>query len=145
MRQLLHTSKCTVMSWLMDSLDLSGRRKDAHWLMSRVDYGFNQWLVVSFVIKKLYVYLFMVKQCIYLVILMCFMQIYFHLLWSGNKFTDFIVFLNFLSTLHATWIIRKTKILRRFQRVKIRLSLKTNDISLAISSGLLYFNFTKSR
>ena len=57
----------------MDSLDLSGRRKDAHWLMSRVDYGFNQWLVVSFVIKKLYVYLFMVKQCIYLVILMYFM------------------------------------------------------------------------
>ena len=145
MRQLLHTSKYTVMSWLLDSLDLSRRRKDAHRLMSRVDYGFNQWLVVSFVIKKLYVYLFMVKQCIYLVILMCFMQIYFHLLWSGNKFTDFIVFLNFLSTLHATWIIRKTKILRRFQRVKIRLSLKTNDISLAISSGLLYFNFTKSR
>ena len=145
MRQLLHTSKYTVMSWLLDSLDLSRRRKDAHRLMSRVDYGFNQWLVVSFVIKKLYVYLFMVKQCIYLVILMCFMQIYFHLLWSGNKFTDFIVFLNFLSTLHATWIIRKTKILRRFQRVKIRLSLKTNDVSLAISSGLLYFNFTKSR
>ena len=35
------------------------------------------------------------ENCIYLVILMYFMQIYFHLLWSENKFTDFIVFLNF--------------------------------------------------
>ena len=34
-----------------------------------------------FLIKKLCVYLFTVKQCIYLVIHMCFMQIYFHLLW----------------------------------------------------------------
>ena len=105
LRYLLHTSKCTFMSWLLDSLDLPSRRKDTHRLMSRVDYGFNQWSVVSFVIKKLYVYLFMVKQCIYLVILMYFMQIYFHLLWSENKFTDFAVFLNFLLTLHAAWII----------------------------------------
>ena len=65
LRYLLHTSKCTFMSWLLDSLDLPSRRKDTHRLMSRVDYGFNQWSVVSFVIKKLYVYLFMVKQCIY--------------------------------------------------------------------------------
>ena len=61
------------MPWLLGSLGLPGRRKDTHQLMSRVDYGFNQWSVVSFVIKKLYVYLFMVKQCIYLVILMYFM------------------------------------------------------------------------
>ena len=105
LRYLLHTSKCTFMSWLLDSLDLPSRRKDTHRLTSRVDYGFNQWSVVSFVIKKLYVYLFMVKQCIYLVILMYFMQIYFHLLWSENKSTNFVVFLNFLLTLHATWII----------------------------------------
>ena len=115
LRHLLHTSKCTFMPWLLDSLDLPGRRKDTHQLMSRVDYGFNQWSVVSFVIKKLYMYLFMVKQCIYLVILMYFMQIYFHLLWSGNRFTDFVVFLNFLSALHATWIIKKSNILRRFK------------------------------
>ena len=105
LRYLLHTSKCTFMSWLLDSLDLPSRRKDTHRLMSRVDYGFNQWSVVSFVIKKLYVYLFMVKQCTYLFILMYFMQIYFHLLWSENKSTNFVVFLNFLLTLHATWII----------------------------------------
>ena len=37
------------------------RRKDTHRPMSRIDYGFNQWLVVSFVKKKLYVYLSMVK------------------------------------------------------------------------------------
>ena len=105
LRHLLQTSKCTFMSWLLDSLDLPSRRKDTHRLMSRVDYGFNQWSVVSFVIKKLYVYLFMVKQCTYLFILMYFMQIYFHLLWSENKSTNFVVFLNFLLTLHATWII----------------------------------------
>ena len=114
LKHLLHTSKCNFMSWLLDSLDPSSRRKDTHQLMSRVDYGFNQWSVVSFVIRKLYVYLFTVKQCIYLFILMYFMQIYFHLLWSGNKFTDFVVFLTFLSTLHAAWIIKKNKILRRF-------------------------------
>ena len=105
--------KCIFMSWLFDSLDLSSERKDTHWLMSRIDYGFNQWSVVSFAIKKLYLYLFMVDRCIYLVILMYFMQIYFHLLWSGNEFTDFALFLNFLLTLHATWVIKKTKILRR--------------------------------
>ena len=95
-RHMLHTSKCSFMP---------RRRKDTHRLMTRPDCGLNQWSVVSFVIKKLYVYLFMVKQCIYLVILMYFMQIYFHLLWSENKSTNFVVFLNFLLTLHATWII----------------------------------------
>ena len=33
----------------------------------------------------------------------------------------------------------------KIQRVKIRLNLKTNDISMTINSNLLYFNFTKSR
>ena len=33
----------------------------------------------------------------------------------------------------------------KIQRVKIRFKLKTNDISLTLSSNLLYFNFTKSR
>ena len=41
---------------------MPSRRKDTHRLMSRVGYGFNQWPVESFVIEKLYVYLFMVKQ-----------------------------------------------------------------------------------
>ena len=53
------------MSSLLDSLDLPSRRKDTRRLMPRVDYGFNQWSVVIFVIKKLYVYLFMVKQYIF--------------------------------------------------------------------------------
>ena len=88
-RLLLHTSKFTFMSWLLDSLDLLSRKKDTHWLISRVVYGFNQGSVVSFVINKLE------KVYIYFVILMYSMQIYFHLSWSGNKFTDFVVFLNF--------------------------------------------------
>ena len=56
LRELLHTSKCTFMSWLLDSLDLLSRRKDTHRLISKVVCGFNQWSVVSFVIKKLCVY-----------------------------------------------------------------------------------------
>ena len=68
-----------------------------------------------FLIKNLCVYLFMVKQCIYLVIHMCFMQIYFHLLWCGNISTEFVVFLNFLLTLHATWAVKESEILRRFK------------------------------
>ena len=115
LRHLQHNSKCTFMSWLLDYLDLSSRRKDTHRLIFRVYHGFNQRSVVSFDIKKLYVELFMVKQCIYLVILTYFMQIFFRLLWSGNKFTDFFVFLNFLSTLHATWMMKKRKILRGFR------------------------------
>ena len=39
-------------------------------LVSRIDYSFDQWSVVSFVIKKPFVYLFMEKECIYLVIQM---------------------------------------------------------------------------
>ena len=109
LRYLLHTSKCTFMSWLLDSLDLPSRRKDTHRLMSRVDYGFNQWSVVSFVIKKLYVYLFMVKQCTYLFILMYFMQIYFHLLWSENKSTNFVIFLNFCWPYTQRELYRKAK------------------------------------
>ena len=63
-------------------------------LVFMIDYGFDQWSVVNFLIKKLFVYLFMVKQCIYLVIQIYFMQIPFHLSWSGNKFTNFSVFSN---------------------------------------------------
>ena len=44
---------------------MPSRRKDTHRLISRIDYGFNQWLVVSFVNKKLYVYLSMVKLYIF--------------------------------------------------------------------------------
>ena len=37
------------------------------------------------------------------------MQVYFHLLWSGNKFTNFVVFLNFLSTYTQRELSRKAK------------------------------------
>ena len=49
-------------------------------MVSKIDYGFAQWSVVSFVIKKLFVYLFMVKECIYIVIEMYFMEMYFYFL-----------------------------------------------------------------
>ena len=77
-------------------------------LVSKIDYGFDQWSVVSFVIKKLFVYLFIVKE-------LHFMQIYFYFLWFGNKFTDFCVFPKFLLTLHTRWNIKESKILRKFK------------------------------
>ena len=84
-------------------------------MVSKFDYGFDQWSVVSFVIKKLFVYLFMVKENIYLVIEMYFMKIYFHFLWFGNKFADFCAFPKFLLTLHTRWNLKESKILRKFK------------------------------
>ena len=110
--------KCFLcMSWLLDSLDLPSRRKVTHKLMSRVDYGFNHCSVVS-LLSRNFMSTYWWWSSVYLVILMYFMQINFHLLWSANKFTDFVVFLNFLLTLHATWIIKKSKILRIFKESK---------------------------
>ena len=113
----------TFMLWLWDSLGLSrydseSKKRYTLRLVSRVDYDFDQWSLVSFVIKKVYVYLFMVKLCIYLVIQMYFMQMCFHHSWSGNKLADFVVLLNFLLTLHATWTIKESKILRRLKKAK---------------------------
>ena len=84
-------------------------------MVPKIDYGFAQWSVVSFVIKKLFVYLFMVKECIYIVIQMYFMEMYFYFLWFGNKFTDFFVFPKFLLTLHTRWNIKDRKIIRKFK------------------------------
>ena len=125
------------MSWLLDSLDLPSRRKDTHWLMSRVDYGFNQWSFVSFVIKKC-TYLWW-NSGIYLVILMYFMQIYFHYLWSeiyrfcriSEFFVDLTRNVNYIEKQNSEKNQDKTQF--------------ENKLSLIISSNLLYFNFTKSR
>ena len=111
--------------------------------MSRVDYGLNQWSFVSLVIKKLYVYLFMVKQCIYLYSCTSCKHIF--------TFYDLVIHLQILSYF---WIICRLYTQRELSRKakfwedsksQVRLSLKTNDISLTISRNLLYFNFTKSR
>ena len=99
-------------------------------LVCKIGYGFGQWSGVSFVIKKL-VYLFMVKQCIYLVIQVYFMQIYFYFLWFGNKFPDFCVFPKFLLTL------RKVKNEGKQNSEKIsKLNFKAVNLSLTISSKL---------
>ena len=109
-------------------------------LVSKIDYGFDQWSVVSFVIKKLFVYLFMVKECIYLAIQMYLMQIYFYLLWFGNKFTDFFVFSKFLLALHTRWNVNNVKF---WENTKF--NLKAKNFSLTMRRNLLYFNFTKPR
>ena len=65
---------CTFIPWLLDSLDQPRYGSESHTqpytqvhnrLVSSIDYGFDQWSVVSFVAKKVFVYLFMVKACIY--------------------------------------------------------------------------------
>ena len=89
---------CIFVPWLFDSLDLPRQASESkkRWtprLVSKADYDVDQFSVVRFVIKKLFVYLFMAEQCIHLVIQMYFMQICFHILWSGIKFTDSFVFL----------------------------------------------------
>ena len=113
---------CIFMPWLLDSLDQPRHGSESsdiprctHRLISKIDYSSDQWSVVSFVIKKLFLYLFMVKECIFLVIQMYFMQIYFYFLWFGNKFTDFCVFAKLLLTLHTRWNIKENKILRKFK------------------------------
>ena len=84
-------------------------------LVSKTDYGFDQWSVVSFVFKKLFAYLFMVKECIYLVLHTYFMQIYFYILWFWNKFIDFCVFPKFALALHTRWNTKESKILRKIK------------------------------
>ena len=71
------------------------------------------------------------------------MQICFHFLWSENLqiLSYFWIFFVDL-TRNVNYIEKQNS--EKIQRVKIRLNLKT-DISLIISSNLLYFNFTKSR
>ena len=69
------------------------------------------------------VHLFMVKQCIYLFIL------------NSEFFVD--------PTRNVNYIGKQNS--EKIQRVMMGLNLKTNDISLIISSNLLCFNFTKSR
>ena len=99
-------------------------------LVCKIGYGFGQWSGVSFVIKKL-VYLFMVKECIYLVMQMYFMQIYFYFLWFGDKFTDFCVFPIFFLTLHKV----KYKGNQKSEKIS-KLNLKAVNLNLTISSKL---------
>ena len=78
----------------------------------------------------------MVKQRIFLVILMYFMQIYFHFLSENLQILSY--FWIFCWPYSQSELYGKAKF-------KIRLNLKTNNIGLIINSNLVYCNFTKSR
>ena len=65
-------STCTFMHWLLDS-----SARYTHRLASRTDYVFDQWSVVSFVIKSIFVHLLMANECIWLIKQMYFLQIHF--------------------------------------------------------------------
>ena len=142
LRYLLLTSKCTFMSWLLHSLDLPGRGKDTHRLMSRVDYGFNQWLVVSFVMKKFYVYLFTDGETVYILLYSCTSCKYI--------FTFYGLKIN-LQILSYFWIFCWPYTQRElYTKAKFLEDSKSQDKAQFknrrhISSNLLYFNFTKSR
>ena len=74
---------------------------------------------------------------------MYFMLIYFYLLLSGNKFTVSLYFLIFVDPSRIVVNHKGKQNSEKIQRVKIRPSFKANDISMTISSNLLYFNFAK--
>ena len=109
--------------------------------MSRVDYGFNQWPVVSVIIKKciylwrnsVYIQLYSCTLC------RCIFTFYDLKIYRFCRISEFFVD----PTRNVNYIEKQNS--EKIQRVKIRLNLKTNDISLIISSNLLCFNFTKSR
>ena len=109
--------------------------------MSRVDYGFNQWSVVSFIIKKctylwrnsVYIQLYSCTLC------RCIFTFYDLKIYRFCSISEFFVD----PTRNVNYIEKQNS--EKIQRVKIRLNLKTNGISLIISSNLLCFNFTKSR
>ena len=109
--------------------------------MSRVDYGFNQWSVVSFIIKKctylwrnsVYIQLYSCTLC------RCIFTFYDLKIYRFCRISEFFVD----PTRNVNYIEKQNS--EKIQRVKIRLNLKTNGISLIISSNLLCFNFTKSR
>ena len=87
-------------------------------------------------------YLFMVKQCIFLVILMYFMQIYFHFLFENLQILSY--FWIFCWPYSQRELYRKAKFWED-SKSPVRPNLKTNDIGLIINSNLVYCNFTKSR
>ena len=120
---------CTFMPWLLDFLDQPMYASESQnsipsqiprytpRLVSRIDYGFDQCSVVSFVIKKVF--------CIYLWWKSVYMLNYTNVLYAnifltlgikfGNKFTYIFVFPNFLLTLNTTLAIKERKILRRLK------------------------------
>ena len=80
------------------------------------------------------------------VIPMYFMQIYFHVLWSGNKFTDFFCISEFFVDPTHNVNYKGKQNSENILKVKmIKVNLKANNLSLTICGNFLYFIFTKSR
>ena len=109
-------------------------------LVCSIDYGFDQWLVVNFVIKNPFYVFIYGKKCICLFTHMCFMQIYFYLLWFWNKIAHFFVFAIFLLTLHNVNYEAKQSS-ETIQEVNmIKLNLRASNVRVSMSSNFLYFN-----
>ena len=114
---------CTFMPWLLDSLDLhrysSESKKRCTWrLVSRVDFGFDQWPVVSFVIKKLFVYLVWWNNVYtYVYILICYTDVFHGIFTFYDLGINLQIFCisEYLLTLHANRTLKESKITRRFK------------------------------
>ena len=111
---------CTFMPWILDSLDQPRYGSESNdilrctpSLVSKIDYGFDQWSIVSFVIKTFFMYLWW--RSAYSSYTNASHANIFLPLWFGNKFTDFCVFPKFLLTLHTRWNIKESKILKKFK------------------------------
>ena len=77
---------------------------------------------------------------------MYFIQIYFHLLWSGNKFAYYFVCISkYFVDPTRNMSYKGKQDSEKIESVKIRRNLKANYKSLTINSNLLHFNFTKLR
>ena len=109
-----------------------------------VDYGFDQWSIVSFVIKKLFcviiygetVYIFSYRDVLHGNIFLPFMVL-------EQIYRFFLYFRTFVDpTRNVNYKGKQNS--EKIQRVKVRLNLKANYVSLTINRNLLYFNFTKS-
>ena len=156
---------CNFASWLLDSLHLprygfeSKKRytpnllficlegsfesffaEEVQWIAwdGGLDYDFYRWSVVSFIVKKLAVNLFMVKQCIYLVMQMNFMWIYLHFWWINLQI--FLYFQTFCCPTHRLNYKRKSKFIwndLKCQKDKTQFEGKRYK-SLTISNNFLY-------
>ena len=99
-------------------------------LLFTVYYGFDQWLVVRFVIKKVFVYLFLVKLYIFSYTDVLHIFIFYDL---GINLQIFLYFRIFADPTCDVNYKRKQNS-EEIQRVKIRLNLKANCKSLTTAA-----------
>ena len=103
-------------------------------LVTRIDFGFDQCSVVSFVIKKLF-FQFIYGERVYILSYTDVLHANIFNYDLGINLQIFFVFLNFLLTINTTLTIRKEKFWE-----DSKLNLKGSNVSLTMSSNPSYFS-----